>query len=66
MLFPSVIMTRERNDREYVVTLQKLLIAILLNKETGLNRTSEMEELVYSFDCRECRLPIRRRRCTDL
>ncbi|HUD00555.1 MAG TPA: TAXI family TRAP transporter solute-binding subunit [Candidatus Polarisedimenticolaceae bacterium] len=31
---PSVIMTRERNDREYVATLQKLLIAILLNKET--------------------------------
>jgi uncharacterized protein len=31
---PSVIMTRERDDREYVTTLQKLLIAILLNKET--------------------------------
>ena len=31
---PSVIMTRERGDREYVATLQKLLIAILLNKET--------------------------------
>ena len=31
---PSVIMTRERNDRECVATLQKLLIAILLNKET--------------------------------
>ncbi len=31
---PSVIMTRERSDREYVATLQKLLIAILLNKET--------------------------------
>jgi hypothetical protein len=31
---PSVIITRERNDREYVATLQKLVIAILLNKET--------------------------------
>jgi TRAP transporter TAXI family solute receptor len=31
---PSVIMTRERDDRQYVKTLQKLLIAILLNKET--------------------------------
>lgn len=31
---PSVIMTREGGDREYVATLQKLLITILLNKET--------------------------------
>jgi hypothetical protein len=31
---PSVIMTRGRRDREYVATLQKLFIAILLNKET--------------------------------
>ena len=31
---PSVIMTRERDNRDYVATLQKLLIAILLNKET--------------------------------
>ena len=27
-------MTRERDNRDYVATLQKLLIAILLNKET--------------------------------
>ena len=30
---PSVILTRERNDRDYVITLQKLVMTILLNKE---------------------------------
>lgn len=30
---PSVIMTRNRNDREYVTDLQKLVLAILANKD---------------------------------
>jgi TRAP transporter TAXI family solute receptor len=30
---PSVIMTRNRNDREYVADLQKLVLAILANKD---------------------------------
>jgi len=31
---PSVIMTRNRNDRDFGVNLQKLVLSILLNKET--------------------------------
>ncbi len=31
---PSVIMTRNRDEHEYVTTLQKLMLAILANKET--------------------------------
>ncbi|HEY7217764.1 MAG TPA: TAXI family TRAP transporter solute-binding subunit [Candidatus Binatia bacterium] len=31
---PSVIMTRNRDERDYAATLQKLVLAILVNKET--------------------------------
>ena len=31
---PSVIMTRNRDERDYATTLQKLVLAILVNKET--------------------------------
>ena len=31
---PSVIMTRNRDERDYVMTLQKLVLSLLINKET--------------------------------